>query len=186
MGFKYNKNLSKEPLSFSSRFQSSFPSLPIYLFLFHFPPCPTLLLRQIMELIMVHWYHTVNQFIVIILFSVIDRVKGLWQQFKYGYMWYDVIENISEKSHWEFLKYLHIPLNFIIIKRNAALQRKWIGNSHVFANSHWAILPLLLLADSGYLGVSWQFSYTLSELPRDFPIAFKHFSAAFPYPLSSA
>jgi hypothetical protein len=30
-----------------------------------------------------------------------------------------------------------------------------------FANSRWAILPPLLLADSRYLGISQQFSYIL-------------------------
>ncbi len=59
-------------------------------------------------------------------------------------------------------------------------------NCHVFADSHWAVLPPLLLADSRYLGISQRLSYTLYELPRSFPIAFGHFPAAFLYPFSSA
>jgi hypothetical protein len=50
-------------------------------------------------------------------------------------------------------------------------------------------LPPLLLADSGYLGISQRLPYTLQEfpralqeLPRGFPIAFGYFLAAFLYP----
>ncbi len=35
------------------------------------------------------------------------------------------------------------------------------GNCHVFANSHWEMLPALLLAGCGYLGISQWLSYTL-------------------------
>jgi hypothetical protein len=34
-------------------------------------------------------------------------------------------------------------------------------NCHVFADSRWAILPSLLLAGGGYLGISQGLSYTL-------------------------
>jgi hypothetical protein len=53
------------------------------------------------------------------------------------------------------------------------------------AYSRWAILPLLLSADSRYLVISQQLSYSLSELARVFPIAAGHFPAAFLYPVSS-
>jgi hypothetical protein len=59
------------------------------------------------------------------------------------------------------------------------------GNCYVFANSRWAILPALLLANSRYLGISQRLSNTFYELPRGFPIAFGHFPAAFLYPNSS-
>jgi hypothetical protein len=49
--------------------------------------------------------------------------------------------------------------------KNAALQRKMMEICHVFANSRWAILSPVLLADSGVFG---------------------HFSAAFQYPLRIA
>jgi hypothetical protein len=49
------------------------------------------------------------------------------------------------------------------------------GNCHIFANSRWAILPPLLLANSGHLGISQRLSDTLQELPRGFPIAFGDF-----------
>jgi hypothetical protein len=45
----------------------------------------------------------------------------------------------------------------------------------------WAILPPLLLADSGYFGIIQQLSYTLSEFPK----GFGHFPVAFLYPFSS-
>jgi hypothetical protein len=36
-------------------------------------------------------------------------------------------------------------------KRSSSEKRE--GNCHIFANSRWAILPPLLLADCGYLGL---------------------------------
>jgi hypothetical protein len=72
----------------------------------------------------------------------------------------------------------------IYVNRNAALWRKGMEICHVFANSRWAILPPLLLADSGFLGISQRLSCTLYELPRGFPIAFGHFPAAILYPLA--
>jgi hypothetical protein len=39
------------------------------------------------------------------------------------------------------------------------------GNCHVFADSHWEILPSLLLADCGYFGISQRLSYTLLAVP---------------------
>jgi hypothetical protein len=54
-------------------------------------------------------------------------------------------------------------LHVINVNRNAALKRKGMenGNCHVFADSCWAILPSLLLAVRGYLGISQRRFYTL-------------------------
>jgi hypothetical protein len=37
------------------------------------------------------------------------------------------------------------------------------GNCYVFANSHWEILPLLLMAYGRYLGISQRLSYTFKN-----------------------
>jgi hypothetical protein len=52
------------------------------------------------------------------------------------------------------------------------LFREKDGNCHVFANSCWEILPLLLLAGCGY---SQRLFYTLKEFLRGCPIAFGHY-----------
>jgi hypothetical protein len=57
-----------------------------------------------------------------------------------------------------------------------------IRNCCVFANSRWTILALLLLADSGYLGIFQWLSYTLWELHRGFPVAFWAFTSGLPTP----
>jgi hypothetical protein len=41
------------------------------------------------------------------------------------------------------------------------LQRKGMEICHIFANSRWAILPTLQLAESECLGISQQLSNTL-------------------------
>jgi hypothetical protein len=51
----------------------------------------------------------------------------------------------------------------------------------VFADNCWTIHHYLLLADSGYLGISQSFSYTLEELPRGCPIVSGHFPAVYPF-----
>jgi hypothetical protein len=43
---------------------------------------------------------------------------------------------------------------------NAVLLRKLTEIATFFANIRWAIVPSLLLADGGYLGISQRFSYT--------------------------
>ncbi len=42
----------------------------------------------------------------------------------------------------------------------------------VLSNSRWEILPCLLLADGGNLGISQRLSYTLLAVPSGCPIAF--------------
>jgi hypothetical protein len=49
------------------------------------------------------------------------------------------------------------------------------GNCHFFASSRWAILPSLLLAEGGNLGISQPLSYNLLAV-RGCPIAFKSIS----------
>jgi hypothetical protein len=50
---------------------------------------------------------------------------------------------------------------FIIVNRNAVLQRKGMEIATFLANSHGAILPPLLFADGGYSGIFQGFSNTL-------------------------
>jgi hypothetical protein len=57
---------------------------------------------------------------------------------------------------------------FIDINRNAAPSEEMNGNCHVLANSHWAILPPLLLAGSGYLGISQRLPITFKNRPEAF------------------
>jgi hypothetical protein len=64
----------------------------------------------------------------------------------------------------------------IPINGNAVLQRKGDGNCHVYADGRWAILPSLLLADGGNLGISQWLSYTLLAVPSGCPIAFQSIS----------
>jgi hypothetical protein len=78
-----------------------------------------------------------------------------------------------------FQQHLHLLIN---VNRNAALQRKGMEIFQDFANSRWAILPPLLLADSRCLSISQWLSNTLSELPRGCPIAFDHFPSGFIIP----
>jgi hypothetical protein len=40
------------------------------------------------------------------------------------------------------------------------------GNCYVLANSRWAILPCLLMADGGNLGISQQLSHTSKNCPE--------------------
>jgi hypothetical protein len=49
-------------------------------------------------------------------------------------------------------------------------------NCHVFANCCWEILPPLLLANNGYLGISQQLSATLLAVLSGCPTAFKSIS----------
>jgi hypothetical protein len=80
------------------------------------------------------------------------------------------------------LKFFHSPSTFNKCKQNHSTSENMNGSCQVFANSQWAILPPLLLADSGYLAISQRLSYTLSELPIRFPMACGHFTEAFLYP----
>jgi hypothetical protein len=56
----------------------------------------------------------------------------------------------------------------IYVNIKAALWRKGMEICHVFANCRWAILPPLLLADTGF----WAF-------PSGFPIPFRNCPEAF-------
>jgi hypothetical protein len=52
-------------------------------------------------------------------------------------------------------------------------------NCHVFANSCWEILPPLLLADNGYLGISQQLSDTLLAVLSGCPTALRVFPSEY-------
>jgi hypothetical protein len=65
----------------------------------------------------------------------------------------------------KFTQFLHLSKN---VFKNAARQRKGMEICHAFTNSHCTILPSLLLADSGYLGISQQLSDTLKIFPEAF------------------
>jgi hypothetical protein len=48
------------------------------------------------------------------------------------------------------LKFSTAPSTFHNFKQKCGASEKTDRNCHVFANSRWAIFPLLLLAESGY------------------------------------
>jgi hypothetical protein len=53
------------------------------------------------------------------------------------------------------------PATFHKCKQKHSDSKTRDGNCHVFANSGWAILPPLLLADSGYLRIAQRLSNSL-------------------------
>jgi hypothetical protein len=53
------------------------------------------------------------------------------------------------------------PLTFNKCEQKCDPSEKRDGNSHIFANNHWEMLPPLLLAGCRYLGIFQQLSYTL-------------------------
>jgi hypothetical protein len=91
---------------------------------------------------------------------------------------------MGEETLSDFLNFPR-PLRLLINVNYNAASEKMDGNCNVFANSRWAILPSLLLADVYYLGISSRLSNTFKELPRGYPIAFWHFPAVFfPHPIA--
>jgi hypothetical protein len=58
-------------------------------------------------------------------------------------------------------KIFHSSLTFNKCKQECRDSQKRDGNCYIFANSHFAILPPLLLAESGNLGIFQWLSYTL-------------------------
>jgi hypothetical protein len=67
-------------------------------------------------------------------------------------------EKIGEKPLSFFLFSTDSSIN---VNRNATPQGKVMEICHVFANSHWAMLPPLLLAGEGYSGICQRLSYSL-------------------------
>jgi hypothetical protein len=60
-----------------------------------------------------------------------------------------------------FKKFSQLLQLLISLNRNVALQRKGMEiATNIFANSRREILPPLLLAGGGYLGISQRLSYT--------------------------
>jgi hypothetical protein len=67
----------------------------------------------------------------------------------------------SKRAAEHIKKFLTPPLTFNKCEQKCGLSGKRNGNCHVFANSHWEMLPPLLLSGCRYLGISQQLSYTL-------------------------
>jgi hypothetical protein len=88
-------------------------------------------------------------------------LKGLSHQSEPGYKWYGWKVQKWDKNYKAFKKFSTVPLTFNKFKQKRNALEKRDVNCHVFANSCWAILTSLLLADSGYLGISLWLSYTL-------------------------
>jgi hypothetical protein len=92
----------------------------------------------------------------------------------------------KSKNRQELLSILKIctaPSTFNKCGKKYGPSEKSDENCYVFANSHWEILPPLLLAGGGYLGISQGLSYiflgisqrlanSLWAFPSCFPISF--------------
>ncbi len=85
-----------------------------------------------------------------------------------------------------FLKSFSLSLICYEFQQKCSTSAKTSRNCYIFANSRWAVLNSLLLAEDGYLDISQQLYNTLQEFPRGYLIAFEHFLVAFLYPFSCA
>ncbi len=67
----------------------------------------------------------------------------------------------NRQSRWALKTFFTAPSTFNKCEQKHGPSEKRDGNCHIFANSHWEILPPLLLAGCRYLGISQRLSYTL-------------------------
>jgi hypothetical protein len=73
---------------------------------------------------------------------------SVWQKV----VWLESAKIGTEKL--SILKFFTTPLTVNKCEQKRSPSEKRDGNRHIFANSHWKILPQLLLAGGGYFGIS--------------------------------
>jgi hypothetical protein len=109
-----------------------------------------------------------------------------------------IVGKSKKEESMRVFSILHCSFGFYEILKEPLCLRERNGNCNVFADSHWAILPCLLLSLSFiswifhhtqlirifarrylcYLGISQRLSNTLSEFSMGYSVTFVHFPAA--------